>query len=395
MSGNRLKNFIPILALLGFGVILIWWTGQRLQIFRSNAASSPIETENSVLNGNVSKGTDSSASNNEYIQFATTTGIPLTPVPTTSPTTSFSFGAVGDLGASSNTTGVLDALKDQNLAFMLADGDLSYSTITPETAWCDYVKSHVGTTFPFLIGAGNHEDDGPDGVVSNFTTCLPNRMANSTGVYGKEYYFDYPTTSPLARIIYISPNLTFPNEGTYSYALNTTRYNWTKSVIDDARARGIKWVIVAMHKYCISMVNGNCEVGKDIMNLLISKKVDLYLQAHDHAYARSKQLSFNTSCSAITPGTYNASCVSDTGADNLYQKNNGPVLMTVGSGGESINQEDPSDPEAPFFANWMGSNVNPTYGFMKFTVSSSQLTAQFIKGKNLAGTFTDTFTVRE
>jgi hypothetical protein len=307
--------------------------------------------------------------------------------------TVFSFGAVGDIGATSNSSAVLSAITPSAVNFFLALGDLSYNQITPETAWCNYVKQKVGNDFPFELVAGNHEDDGPDGQIANFASCLPDRIGTIVGTYPKEYYFDYPTTNPIARFIMISPNLTFPNEGTYSYAKNTPRYEWTKNAIDSARAQGIKWIIVGMHKYCIAMVSGSCQIGADIMNLLIEKKVDLYLQAHDHAYARSKQLALSPLCTAINPGSYNSNCVVDDGADNEYLKGQGTIILTIGQGGGSLNKQYTSDSEAEYFANWMGSNFNPTYGFIKFTVSDSRIQAEFVKGLNLSGTFTENFSI--
>lgn len=307
--------------------------------------------------------------------------------------TVFSFGAVGDIGATNNSSAVLSAITPSAVDFFLALGDLSYNQITPETAWCNYVKQRVGNEFPFELVAGNHEDDGPDGQIANFASCLPDRIGTIVGTYPKEYYFDYPTTNPIARFIMISPNLTFPNEGTYSYAKNTPRYEWTKNAIDSARAQGIKWIIVGMHKYCIAMVSGSCEIGADIMNLLIEKKVDLYLQAHDHAYARSKQLALSPLCTAITPGSYNSNCVVDDGSDNEYLKGQGTIIMTIGQGGRSLNKQYTSDSEAKYFANWMGSNFNPTYGFIKFTVSDSRIQAEFVKGLNLSGNFTENFSI--
>ncbi|GIW62096.1 MAG: hypothetical protein KatS3mg089_0948 [Patescibacteria group bacterium] len=307
--------------------------------------------------------------------------------------TVFSFGAVGDIGATSNSSAVLSAITPSAVNFFLALGDLSYNQITPESAWCNYVKQKVGNDFPFELVAGNHEDDGPDGQIANFASCLPDRLGTIVGTYPKEYYFDYPTTNPIARFILISPNLTFPNEGTYSYAKNTPRYEWTKNAIDSARAQGIKWIIVGMHKYCIAMVSGSCQIGADIMNLLIEKKVDLYLQAHDHAYARSKQLALSSLCTAITPGSYNSNCVVDDGADNIYIKGQGTIILTIGQGGRSLNKQYTSDSEAKYFANWMGSNFNPTYGFIKFTVSDSRIQAEFVKGLNLSGNFTENFSI--
>lgn len=320
-----------------------------------------------------------------------------TPIPTPAPSptsapSSFSFGAAGDLGATGNTSAVLNAVGAANLNFFLAIGDLSYSDVSPESAWCQFVKSRVGSSFPFELVAGNHEDDGPDGLITKFDDCLPHRLGSLTGTYAKQYYFDYPASQPLARFINISPNLTFPGEGAYSYSAGSARYNWTANAIDQAQAAGIKWVIVSVHKYCISMASGSCEIGADIMNLLISKKVDLYLQGHDHAFARSKQIALRSGCAAVSPGSFDGDCVVDTGSDGLYGKGAGTVIITSGAGGKSINNANTSDPEAPYFARWMGGNFNPTYGFLKVTVSNTHLNAQFIRGAG--GTYTDSFTIQ-
>ena len=163
-------------------------------------------------------------------------------------------------------------------------------------------------------------------------------------------------------------------------------------MIDGARATGIPWVIVGMHKYCISMVSGSCQVGSDIMNLLISKKVDLYLQANDHAYYRSKQLAHRSGCSSVSPGSYDADCVADSGTDGVYTKGAGTVILNAGAGGRSINSVDSGDPEAGYFARWMGSNANPTYGFVKITVTANEISGQYVRGAG--GSFTDTFSIK-
>ena len=286
----------------------------------------------------------------------------------------------------------MDRVGASGLQFFAALGDLSYNEKKPESAWCSYVKDEVGSSFPFELIAGNHEDDGPDGLVSNFKNCLPDRIGGLSGTYPKQYYFDYPKTKPTARFIFISPNLNFPGEGTYSYNAGSSRYNWVANAIDQARSSGIKWVIVGMHKYCISMVSGSCQVGSDIMNLLIGKKVDLYLQGHDHAYYRSKQLAHRSNCSSVSPGSYKPACVADTGSDGIYTKGAGTVILTAGAGGRSINAVDSGDAEAGYFARWMGANANPTYGFMKITVTATQISGQYVRGAG--GSFTDTFSIR-
>src|SRR5437763_11825544 len=158
-----------------------------------------------------------------------------------SSSTSSSFTAGGDIGGNSNTSTTLDLIAQSGSQFHLALGDLSYDEISPESKWCSYVQSRVGSTFPFELISGNHEDGGEvqNGLIDNFTQCLPDRLG-AVGTYGKEYYFDYPAASPIARFLMISPGLTFTNGGVYSYNVGTTHYNWVVNTIDSARAAGIK-----------------------------------------------------------------------------------------------------------------------------------------------------------
>ena len=48
--------------------------------------------------------------------------------------------------------------------------------------------------------------------------------------------------------------------------------------------------------------------------------------------------------------------------------------------------------EAGYFATFQGSGNNPTFGFLKINVSSTSLSAQFVRGAG--GSYTDTFTIQ-
>ncbi len=307
--------------------------------------------------------------------------------------TTVSFAVAGDLGANGNTSAVINAVAASGSQIFWPIGDLSYSQVTPESAWCNYVQSRLGANYPVEVLAGNHEDnDGPDGFIGNFASCLPDRIGGVQGTYGQEYYVDYPATNPLVRFIMISPGLDLNANGTnWSYKQGTPHYNWTANSIDAARAAGIPWVVVGMHEYCLSLVNHSCFVSNDIMNLLISKKVDLYLQAHDHAYSRSTQLALGPGCSAISSTNFNPSCVADANPSSSYTAGNGTVIATVGSGGRSINSQDPTLAWAPYLPYYMGSNNNATYGFLKVDVSDTQLSAHFVRGTG--GSYTDSFSL--
>src|SRR5438132_298697 len=91
-----------------------------------------------------------------------------------------------------------------------------------------------------------------------------------------------------------------------------------------------------------------------------------------------------------SPGSFNANCVVD--SDNQFAYGAGTVIATVGTGGVGINSQDPSDPEAGYFSTYQGANSNPTFGFLKFTISPTSISAQFVRGAG--GNFTDSFTIQ-
>lgn len=303
--------------------------------------------------------------------------------------TTVSLGFAGDTGGNTNTGKVIDAARNAGTSAMFNLGDLSYSQITPESAWCSFVKQHAGT-MPYEFITGNHEDDGPDGVWSNFASCLPDKLG-AVGNYAQQFYTDYPATSPLVRLIMVSPKLTYSGSGLdWSYKSGTQGYKFVTSAIDSARAAGIPFIIVGMHMYCLSMVNYPCAASPDLMNMLVSKKVDLYLQAHDHAYARSYPLALKGSCTSIPVTSFNPDCVADTDPTGQFAAGTGTILATVGSGGRSLNSES-NTTTAPYFQRFMGSNNNPTYGFLKVSVTSTTLSGSFVGASG--GTFTDNFSV--
>jgi hypothetical protein len=313
--------------------------------------------------------------------------------------TPFTFGAGGDIGGSSRARASLDAMAAEGIDLFVALGDLSYNNIVPEQNWCNFIKYadyptnnilRFGPNFPFELISGNHEHDNAQGYIDNFAACLPNEIPGLIGEYGKEFYFDYPPSAPLARFILISPNLTFQGQ-TYNYWSGTPHYTWTADAIDGARQAGIPWVIVGMHKNCISTATQGCEISADLLNLLIDQRVDLILQGHDHNYQRSKQLALSDGCTALPINTYDADCVVNDGVGNVYVKGAGTVLTIAGMVGAPLSNISPGDPENDYFAQWMGRNFSETYGFLKVAVDDTRMSASFIPAA--VGNYTDNFLI--
>jgi chitodextrinase len=315
-----------------------------------------------------------------------------TPAPP--PATSFVFAAGGDHGANSRTAATLNALDGSGASFYLALGDLDYDEVPTDEAWCEYVKARLprlGPTFPFQLVAGNHEEQGGvDGYILNHAACLPDRLGSTIGSgsqYGAEYYFDYPPGAPLLRAIMLPAHLMVENVH-YTYQVGSARRQWLVNAIDGARAAGIPWVAVGMHHQCISAGEKICSSGmSDLMNLLIEKKVDLLLQAHDHNYQRGKQLGRNTStCPSVPVDTYDPDCVIDDGTDGIYPKGEGTITVINGSFGRNLYPIVQADPETPYFAR-LDSTSN---GFSRYTVTAGRIDATFV---NSNGSFTDSFSI--
>lgn len=298
------------------------------------------------------------------------------------------FTASGDIAARAESASVLSQIDSLDSDLHLALGDLSYGATGAEQAWCDFVTARVGAGFPFELIAGNHESNGLNGNINDFSACLPNQLPGLVGTYGRQYYVDVPQGAPLVRFIAISPGLTFP-DGPWTYPSGSARYQWTAAAIDGARAASIPWVVVGMHKPCISMGQYTCDPGTAIMNLLLQKRVDLVLHGHEHLYQRSKQLATGPGCSGLAVGSFNPACVTD--GDGDLVKGAGTVIATVGTGGIQLRDVFTTDPEAGYFAAWSGLNVNPTWGNLDVSATASTLSARFVRATG--GTFTDAFTI--
>lgn len=287
---------------------------------------------------------------------------------------SFSFGAAGDFNKTANFQATVNAAGASGIDFFVTLGDNSYSSGS-EKSWCDTFKSKVPQ---IALIAGNHDTgESSGGDINVYRQHCQYNASPIQGDFGKQYYFDYPSSAPLARFIMITPG----NEGSVNipYTKGSAGYNFTASAIDDARAKNIPWIIVGMHKNYISALEKSNEVGADLMPLLFSKQVDLILQGHEHGYERTKQLK----CAKVE--SYDATCVVD--SDSSMVKGAGSIIHVIGTGGASLRELNKDDPEYPYFAT---TDVT-TYGLGKFTVSKTELKFAFVR--SAGGNFTDSFTI--
>jgi hypothetical protein len=302
-------------------------------------------------------------------------------------TGSLAFTASADIGSTPRSAATTEQIARSGSEVHFALGDLSYGDPGGEGAWCEFIERRVGEGFPYELLAGNHESEGGDGSIDEFAVCLPNRVPGVVGTYAREYYLDMPVDLPLVRFVMISPAIAF-SDGFRSYGAGSDGYLWTLKAIEDARAEGIPWVVVGMHKPCLSVGNYGCDPGADLVDLLVSQHVDLVLGGHEHLYQRSVQLALNAGCASTVPGAIDAACVAD--RDDDLVKGAGTVFVTIGTGGTELRDANADDPDAPYFAAWSGANANPSWGNLVVRVDARRLVAAFAPAM---GSFTDEFRV--
>jgi len=292
---------------------------------------------------------------------------------------SFSFTAAGDYGQTNYTTANLKYIASSGVKFNLGLGDFSYDSSVNADQWSSYVKSYLGSSFPFEIVDGRHDTS----QINKYAADLPNRISGMSGTYAKQYSFDYPSSAPLARFILISPSVL------YNYTKGSANYNWVAQQIDSAHNAGIHWVIVGMHQYCFVIGTSSCP-NQDLLDLLLTKKVDLILQGQKHDYQASKQLALNgTTCKTLSATSYNANCVVN--ATKSFTKGAGTVIVVTGTGGISpLLSVNTSDPKKGYFSTWMGANANPTWGLSQFAISATSLSEHFV---GVSGSYSNSFTV--
>ena len=337
----------------------------------------------------------------------------------------FSFGAAGDHGNHAESAAVFQAAGASGISFFLSNGDLSYNENGGALSWCSMVKSKLGT-IPEVALNGNHEEvkhlgnngDDINTIISASCVAKPTALniqdsPYTTGTagtaptnYGREFYFDYPTSSPTARFISVSPGINTINGGIYDYSVGTPRYDWVQSKIKEAKAAGM-WVVVNQH---IPYLNAGTSHGsqdmaatehpsvKPFFNMLLSEKVDLILAAHDHNYQRTKQIG-GAACAGYNFNVYTPTCVANA-SNTTYEAGAGSIMIITGSAGgnekdgNKMNGVDYGDPDAQYLASAMGSNSpNATFGFSKFDITSTSITGSFVPGVGQTGGFTDNFTI--
>jgi hypothetical protein len=321
-------------------------------------------------------------------------------------------------------------------AFHIAVGDFAYADNhsyyegSGHQLWSAKLKEALMwggiPNLPFELVAGNHDtiyNTAHDLMIGNpsYRTDLPHRINNITVGrygYGAEFYFDYPdTTNPIARFIQISPGGDIFG---WWYTQGDVNRNWLENAITEAQQKNL-WLFVSMHNNCLTIGKKYCggtagTMGLDLFNYLVNKRVDFIMQGHDHVYERSKQLGFNSQCTAFTLTsnrvTYNEACIvknsQNQQLDGYYQpyaKGLGTVVLINGLGGVHdyylndivqknyfgayLGKTGGMGSLSPLNTNGLGSQ----YGVSKLTVTADKVTGTFEPNPDAGYSYRDSFTM--
>ena len=177
----------------------------------------------------------------------------------------------------------------------------------------------------------------------------------------------------------ISPALDF-GDGAWSYDEGTARHSWLRAAVTGARAAGIPWVVVGMHKPCLSLGRYVCDPGPDVVDLLLETGVDLVRDRPRTPLPTHQAVGAGPGMHGDPSGPASRRrCLARNGA--------GTTFVTVGTGGHELRAVNHSDSERRYFAASSGRNEEPSFGSLDVQVTADRLSARFVPVDG--GTFTD------
>ena len=192
----------------------------------------------------------------------------------------------------------------------------------------------------------------------------------------------------LVRLVVISPGLSVGGRFYDYFPINQER-RWLIDTIAAGKAQG-RWIVVALHKPCVSVGEKPCEIRADLMDVLTS--ADLLLAGHDHIYERTQQFRTGPGCTTFSSTWANPACVGGDGYGGTYTAGRGAVQVISGVGGQSQNTLGASDTDWPYVVVANGRNSwSSADGYLRITATPSALAGEF---RATRGQFGDSFTIR-
>ena len=188
------------------------------------------------------------------------------------PTTGVKIAIIGDQSISENAHKLLKMIKAEGVELLVINGDFDYKN--SPAAWKKMHDDILGTDFPIIAVAGNHDADDSWELWQDYQRITADWDANSnlscTGTPGEESTCIYKGI----KIVSVTPN--------------QFDYEHTKTIKQAFDGDSSSWKICAWHKNMTKMQTGNKlnETGWDVYEACREQGA-LITTAHEHAYARS------------------------------------------------------------------------------------------------------------
>ena len=206
----------------------------------------------------------------------------------------FRFVHFGDHGRTQDSRNVARAIRAAQPDFALLAGDLSYasgsSSLGPQEVWdewFDLVEAELGAETILMTAAGNHENEGNNGV------AYRNRMAMPTSTVSPDGTF---YTFQLGRVQFIvSTGGAFATDGTLVTEILFLETQLARAAL--RRAAGeIDFIVVSQHFTIWTDQAGRGPANLTLValqeNIFVRYGVDLLAVGHDHIYQRSHPMGF-------------------------------------------------------------------------------------------------------
>uniref|UniRef100_A0A1I7S5Z0 Purple acid phosphatase n=1 Tax=Bursaphelenchus xylophilus TaxID=6326 RepID=A0A1I7S5Z0_BURXY len=237
---------------------------------------------------------------------------------TDDPDYSFRICIFGDLGVENGISleYIAEAVNNDEFDLMIDVGDFAYDLHTDDGRVGDIFMNQmepIASRIPFMVVAGNHEDDG-----RNFSHYV-NRFNMPNDPFGdsQAYSFD---VGPIHFVAISTEYYGFFYE--YGPQSVYTQYNWLKKHLEDYQKvrKQRPWLVTFQHRpfYCSNANNFECHSFENTLitkgyqdmpgleKLYIDNGVDLSFWGHQHSYERFFPISYRKVYNLTADPYYNA-----------------------------------------------------------------------------------------
>jgi aldose sugar dehydrogenase len=279
----------------------------------------------------------------------------------------FNFAAVGDWECTSHTIDTVNNILDKKPELVLGLGDFSYNP----TADC-WFKIVDPIDEIMKIAIGNHDEDSSaelNSLMSHFNLTKP------------YYSFDYQNVH--FTIIYSSPGETSHQTIKAPLTEGSEQYEFIKNDLAKASTDpNIDWIVAVYHKFAYTSPS-TLETVNEIRNILHPLfdryGVDLVLEGHQHNYQRSYPMKYNKD------NPDDPVIATDSNNRNTYTTSEGPIFVTVGTGGATLFN---LTGKAPYIA-----SQHVGYGILNVDVINNGKTLNVKFDEDVDGIVKDQFTI--